>query len=94
MSLYIIFRKDRNSLHGGGVVILVGSSIPAVRLAELETNCEIVWVKLLVSASPLLFRVFYRPLDSSLLCLEELNSSFRLPSTSSGIPLSISMFPL
>ena len=37
---YVVFRKDRNK-HGGGVMLLVRSSIPAVRMMELESDCEI-----------------------------------------------------
>ena len=74
---YVVFRKDRNR-HGGGIMILVRSSIPVVRMSELETNCEIVWVKLLTSPSHLLFGVFYRPPGPSLSALDELNSSLSL----------------
>jgi len=64
---------------------VVRASIPAVRKSEFETNCEIVWVKFLTSSSPLLFGVFYRPPDSPLSALEELNCSSS--SISSDIPL-------
>ena len=80
---YVVFRKDRNR-HGGGIMILVRSSIPVVRMSELETNCEIVWVKLLTSPS-LLFGVFYRPPGPSLSALDELNSSLSL--INGGTPL-------
>jgi len=58
------FCKDRNR-HGGGIMIFVHSSIPAVRMLYLQTNCEIVWIKLLTSPSSFLFGVCYRSPSSS-----------------------------
>jgi len=66
-------------------VELCYSAIPAVRMTDLETNCEILWVKLLCSPHPLLFSVFYHPPDSSVSTLEGLHSS--LSSIPSGTPL-------
>ena len=60
---YTVFRKDRNR-HGGGVMILVCSTIPAIRMLEFETDCEILWIKLLTVSRSFLFRVFYRPTGS------------------------------
>ena len=75
-------------------MILVRSSIPVVRMSELETNCEIVWVKLLTSPSHLLFGVFYCPPGPSLSAMDELNSSLSL--INGGTPLVLCgdlMFP-
>jgi len=66
-------------------MLLVRSSIPAVRMTDLETNYEILWVTLLCSSHPLLFGVFYHPPDSSVSTLEGLNSS--LSSIPSGTRL-------
>ena len=40
-----VFRRDRGS-RGGGVFILVSNRYIAHREQHLETNCEILWVKL------------------------------------------------
>jgi len=56
-------------------MILVHSTILAVRIYDLETNCEILWINLLAKPDSFLFRVFYRPPDSSVDVLEELNHS-------------------
>ena len=56
---YSVFRRDRNR-HGGGILLLVKSSIPAVRRHDLETTCELLWVEI----HKTLFGVFYRPPNS------------------------------
>lgn len=71
---YTIFHKDRNR-HGGGVMVLVRSTIAAVRMLDLETNCEILWLKLLTAPSSFLFGVFYRSPGSPVDILEYLNCS-------------------
>ena len=71
---YICFRKDRDR-HGGGVLILIKSSIPAVRRSEFESHCEIIWIQLSTSDGPLLFGVFYRPPNSGISALSELNTA-------------------
>ena len=52
-------------------MILVNSTIPAVRMHDLETNCEILWIKLLTKPDSFLFGVFYRPPNSSIDVLED-----------------------
>ena len=71
---YTIFHRDRNR-HGRGVMILVRSTIAAVRMLDLETNCEILWLKLLTAPSSFLFGVFYRPPGSPVDILGNLNCS-------------------
>ena len=73
-SYYAIFRRDHNR-HGGGVMILVCSTIAAVEMLDLETNCEILWLKLLIAPSSFLFGVFYRSPGSFVDILESLNCS-------------------
>lgn len=74
---YTIFRRDRNR-HGGGVLILTKSTIPAVRRFDLETNCELIWLQLFTKSGPLLFGTFYRPPSMSTTDLQELNSSLSM----------------
>ena len=51
---YSVFGRDRNR-HSGGILLLVKSSIPAVRRHDLETTCELLWVEI----HKTLFGVFY-----------------------------------
>ena len=71
---FICFRRDRDR-HGGGVLILIKSSIPAVRRSEFESHCEIIWIQLSTSDGPLLFGVFYRSPNSDVSTLIELNTA-------------------
>ena len=57
------FCRDRDR-HGGGVLILIRSSIPAIRRTDLETHCEMLWIEVHTRDGPLLFGVFYRPPNS------------------------------
>ena len=50
------FRRDRDQ-HGGEVLILIKSSIPAIRRADLETHCEMLWIEIQTRRNPLLFGV-------------------------------------
>ena len=42
------FRRDRDQ-HGGGVLILIKSSIPAIRRTDLEICCEMLWIQIQTS---------------------------------------------
>lgn len=44
-SKYRVFRSDRDQ-HGGRVMVIVHSNLPAVRRKDLETECEIIWIEL------------------------------------------------
>ena len=44
-SHYVVFQKDSNR-HGGGVLILLRSSIPAMERSDLETNYELLWIQI------------------------------------------------
>ena len=59
-SSYRIFRRDRDR-HGGGVMIIIRNSLPALRRTDLETECEVLWVEIMRRNRPLLFGVYYRP---------------------------------
>ena len=71
---YTVFRRDRNR-HGGGVMLIVNSSISATRRQDLETDCEILWVELCLQNRKVLFAVSYRPPNSSSSCLLQLEHS-------------------
>jgi len=72
---YSIYRKDREDSHGG-VMIAVLKSIPSLHLPNLNTLCEILWVKLSFNTSKDVYAaVFYRPHLSDLASVEQLNLS-------------------
>ena len=60
---YEVFRKDRDSENGGGgVFTLVRNNLIALEMKELDSNCEILWVKIkLKKAKELLISTFYMP---------------------------------
>ena len=69
-----VLREDRNSkARGGGVFIAVRKHYDMTLLPDLETNCEILWAKVQISASKsLTLGCFYRPPDSKIGTSEEL----------------------
>ena len=73
-------RKDQNSkARGGGVFIAVRKHYDMTLLPDLETNCEILWAKVQISASKsLTLGCFYRPTDAKISTLEELVKSLDL----------------
>ena len=75
-----MLRKDRNSkARGGGVFIAVRKHYDMTLLPDLETNCEILWAKVQISASKsLTLGCFYRPPDSKISTSEELVKSLDL----------------
>ena len=57
---YTAYRKDRQS-KGGGVLILVRNDMVASCVPELDTDTELLWVKLqIVNTKPVYIGVFYR----------------------------------
>ena len=49
---YQVLRRDRNSkARGGGVFIAVKKHYDMTLLPDLQTNCEILWAKVQISAS-------------------------------------------
>ena len=58
-----MFRKDRDNIkNGGGVFTLVRKNLIALEVKELDTNSEILWVKIkLKKAKELLVSTFYMP---------------------------------
>ena len=62
-SNYAVYRKDRN-IHGGGVFVLVEKSIPS-SVIEIDSPCEIIWVRLYVqNTKDVILGSFYTPLHS------------------------------
>lgn len=55
-----IFQRDRNR-HGGGVMFIIKSCIPAIRRQDLETDCEVLWIELFLRKVSVILGVFYNP---------------------------------
>ena len=74
---YTVFRRDRfTTTRGGGVFILVRKQFTVSRVPELETDCELLWVKIeLLGGKPLYVGAYYKPEESDEHSLSELNSS-------------------
>lgn len=72
---YDAFRNDRD-LNGGGVFIATRSDIITSPQTSLSTECELVWAKVQFNnRKPLYIGSFYRPPNSSIKELEQLNLS-------------------
>ena len=66
-------------------MVFVRDSLSAVRRQDLETECELLWIKLSSNISKILFGVFYRPPSSTSDYLSHLEISL------AGIPSSQSI---
>ena len=72
---YTLYRKDRMDGYGG-VMIAVSKQIQSFPLPDLQTSCEILWVKLnFQKCRDLYLGAFYRPHVSDQFSLEQLNNS-------------------
>ena len=82
-----IFRKDRESSNGGGVFIAVSDKYIFSHQPQLETECELLWIKLETTGNKsTCIGAFYRPHENDVNSLENLNSSLnRLKNTNSNI---------
>ena len=63
---YKVYRHDRKKKKGGGVFVLVKSTIPSLEPEELSANddCKMIWVQIqVIGASHLYVGTFYRPPD-------------------------------
>ena len=59
---YIVWRKDRDNSKGGGVLIAVKNTYLSSDVPELQTTCEIIWIKInIVSCKTLYICSFYNP---------------------------------
>ena len=76
---YSVYRSDRKGTdHHGGVLIAVTKKMISDPVPELETNCEILWVKInLVGVNTLLVGAFYRPNMQDKKAIEELRLSLQ-----------------
>ena len=71
-----MFRRDRATGKGGGVFILVKNNLlPAVQ-HNLNTNCEIIWIKLEIKGSkPFYISSYYKPHEADINSILELEKS-------------------
>ena len=75
---YTLYRKDRSSQAYGGVLIAVRSELVSSACPDLDTDCELLWVQIdLTGAKSLYIGAFYRPPDSDVTTLENLNQSLQ-----------------
>ena len=59
---YDLFRKDRDSRQGGGVLIATKKELQAEHQTNLDTSCEALWVSIKLQAARTLYVCsFYRP---------------------------------
>ena len=72
---YSVYRKDRNSEGGGGVMLLIHKDISHMPITELENNSESVWVKVFANKTSNFVGSLYQPPGRN---LEELTSEIEL----------------
>ena len=73
-----IFRRDREQTLGGGVFIAVSNDYICTRVPELETNCEIIWVKFnIVGCKTLYICAYYNPSEGDEVSLSNFDMSIR-----------------
>ena len=73
---YTVYRKDRVTAKGGGVFILVRSTIPSSLEPDLSTDCEIVWARINAAGSKALYiGAYYRSQTNDLYSLDQLDLS-------------------
>ncbi|XP_060578328.1 uncharacterized protein LOC132735405, partial [Ruditapes philippinarum] len=76
---YQIFRKDRSELvnkRGGGVIIMVRPGLQAEECSDLDSACEIKWIKIKIDKNEqVLVGSFYREPKATLETLDELENS-------------------
>ena len=59
---YTVYRKDRKTGRGGGVFIAVRDDFVSAHVADFDTNCKIIWVKLDTSSCKNVYlALFYHP---------------------------------
>ena len=75
---YTLYRKDRSNQAYGGVLIAVRNELVSSACPDLDTDCELLWVQIdLTGAKSLHIGAFYRPPDSDVTTLENLNQSLQ-----------------
>ncbi|MCG8079022.1 MAG: endonuclease/exonuclease/phosphatase family protein, partial [Candidatus Thiodiazotropha taylori] len=75
-SNYKVFRRDRASGSGGGVLVAVRNEYLSEEVPELQTDCEIIWVRInLVDVKNLYICSYYNPKTSDEYSLSQLEES-------------------
>ena len=73
---YNVYRKDRRHQSYGGVLIAISNNLISSEYTDLDTDCEILWAQVnLVGAKSLYIGAFYRPPNSDLSTIDNLNQS-------------------
>ena len=71
-----VYRKDRPNKSYGGVLIAVTHDLISSVVTDLDTDCEILWVQIaLIGTNSLHIGSFYRPPNSDMTALDNLNLS-------------------
>ena len=71
-----MYRKDRPNKSYGGVLIAVTNNLICSVVTDLDTDCEILWVQIdLIGTKSLHIGSFYRPPNSDMTALDNLNLS-------------------
>ncbi|WAQ95747.1 hypothetical protein MAR_028437, partial [Mya arenaria] len=90
---YTALRKDRLKGKGGGVFLLVKNNLVVSEQPKLQTNFEIVWVKLEIKGcKPMYISSYYRPHESDLQSLLELEKSLDIVNKLKGTKLILGDF--
>lgn len=72
---HLLFRNDRFITSGGGVLIAARPELNPVRLTQLETDAETVWVEILCGGNKFLIGSVYRAPNSSMVMNDSLLES-------------------
>jgi len=59
----------------GGVMIAISKVIPSYEITALQTDCELLWVKVMVGNGNKLFLVLIHSIDELNLSLQQLNET-------------------
>ena len=92
---YTVFRRDRATGKGGGVFLLVRNNLLPTVQQNLNTNCEIIWIKLEIKGSkPFYISSFYKPHESDISSILELEKSLDLARKLKGTKVILGDFNL
>ena len=73
---YSVHRRDRSVSPGGGVLVAIRRDLNGVRRVDLETDCELLWVKIdIIGSKSLYVGGFYRPHVNDKVSAESLKNS-------------------
>ena len=92
---YSVFRRDRPIGKGGGVFIMVKNNLLPSEQPKLNTDCEIIWIKLEIKGTkPLYISSYYKPSESDAKSLLEFEKSLELVRSLKGTKLIFGDFNL